>query len=105
VLPFSDGYSYRRGSLLTGLAHGVPVITTKAQLNVSQDPLPDLIDGKHALLVEPDSDTALAEAIEQLRTNPELAFNLSRGGRELMEIFGWDRIVAQHDDLYRSLKS
>jgi glycosyltransferase involved in cell wall biosynthesis len=83
----------------------VPVITTKAQLNVSQDPLPDLIDGKHALLVEPDSDTALAEAIEQLRTNPELAFNLSRGGRELMEIFGWDRIVAQHDDLYRSLKS
>ncbi|MFN7470477.1 MAG: glycosyltransferase [Roseiflexaceae bacterium] len=90
---------------MTGLAHGVPVITTKAQLNVSQDPLPDLMSGKHALLVEPDSDTALAEAIEHLRTNPELAFNLSRGGRELMEIFGWDRIVAQHDDLYHSLKS
>ncbi len=104
VLPFSDGYSYRRGSLLTGLAHGVPMITTKAHLNVSQDPLPDLIDGKHALLIEPDSDTALAAAIEQVRTNPELAFTLSRGGRELMEIFGWDRIVAQHDELYKNIK-
>ncbi|MFM2308291.1 MAG: hypothetical protein RLY87_411 [Chloroflexota bacterium] len=104
VLPFSDGYSYRRGSLLTALAHSVPVITTKAQLAVSQDPLPDLMDGKHALLVEPDSDTALAEAIERLRTNPELAFHLSRGGRELMDVFGWDRIVEQHDALYNSLR-
>jgi len=104
VLPFSDGYSYRRGSLLTALAHSVPVITTKTQLNVSQDPLPDLVDGIHALLVEPDSDTALAEAIERLRTNPELAFNLSRGGRALMDVFGWDRIVEQHDELYSSLR-
>ena len=85
------------------MAHSVPVITTKAQ-NVSQDPLPDLVDGIHALLVEPDSDTALAEAIERLRTNPELAFHLSRGGRELMGVFGWDRIVEQHDELYSSLR-
>jgi glycosyltransferase involved in cell wall biosynthesis len=71
---------------------------------VSQDPLPDLVDGIHALLVEPDSDTALAEAIERLCTNPELAFNLSRGGRELMGVFGWDRIVEQHDELYSRLR-
>lgn len=104
VLPFRDGYSYRRGSLLTGLAHGVPVITTHAQVD-SQDPLPDLVDGRHVLLIEPDSDTALVEAIERLRTNPELAFMLSRGGKSLMEIFGWDRIVAQHDELYTNLRS
>jgi glycosyltransferase involved in cell wall biosynthesis len=104
VLPFRDGYSYRRGSLLTGLAHGVPVITTHAQVE-SQDPLPDLVDGKHALLIEPESDTALAAAIERLRQNPELGFVLSRGGKSLMDIFGWDRIVAQHDALYADLRA
>jgi glycosyltransferase involved in cell wall biosynthesis len=104
VLPFRDGYSYRRGSLLTGLAHGVPVITTHAQVE-SQAPLPDLVDGVHALLIEPDSEVALVAAIERLRSQPETAFLLSRGGKSLMDIFGWDRIVAQHDELYADLRS
>jgi glycosyltransferase involved in cell wall biosynthesis len=90
--------------LLTGLAHGVPVITTHAQVE-SQAPLPDLVDGVHALLIEPDSEVALVAAIERLRSQPETAFLLSRGGKSLMDIFGWDRIVAQHDELYADLRS
>lgn len=103
VLPFNDGYSYRRGSLITALAHQVPIITTKSSAEVSQDPLPELIDGTHALLIEPQNVSQLVAAIQRIQQEPELAFMLSRQGRELTDVFSWDRIVQQHEDLYRKL--
>jgi glycosyltransferase involved in cell wall biosynthesis len=103
VLPFNDGYSYRRGSLITALAHQVPIITTKSSTEVSQDPLPELIDGTHALLIEPQNVSQLVAAIQRIQQEPELAFMLSRQGRELTDVFSWDRIVQQHEDLYRKL--
>lgn len=103
VLPFVDGYSYRRGSLITAMAHQVPVITTRAPEGLMQDPLPELVDGQHVLLIEPQHVGQLVEAVQRLHQEPELAFMVSRQGRALTDIFSWDRIVAQHDELYTSL--
>lgn len=103
VLPFNDGYSYRRGSLITALAHQVPVITTHAPAGLSQDPLPDIGDGRHALLIEPQNVAQLVSAIQRIQQEPELAFMISRQGRDLTDMFSWDRIVQQHEDLYRKI--
>lgn len=103
VLPFNDGYSYRRGSLITAMAHQVPVITTRAPSGLVQDPLPDLVDGQHALLIEPQHVGQLVDAVQRLQREPELAFMVGRQGRALTDVFSWDRIVAQHDELYTSL--
>lgn len=103
VLPFNDGYSYRRGSLITALAHQVPVITTRAPAGLSQDPLPELVDGTHVLLIDPLDVGQLVVAIQRIQQEPELAFMLSRQGRLLTDMFSWDRIVQQHDELYREL--
>jgi glycosyltransferase involved in cell wall biosynthesis len=104
VLPFTDGYSYRRGSLITALAHGVPVITTHAPADIRQDPLPELIDGKHALLVEPEQTAQLVNAILRLQQEPEVSLRLARNGQSLTEMFSWERIVAQHEALYASIR-
>jgi polysaccharide biosynthesis protein PslF len=105
VLPFNDGYSYRRGSLITALAHQVPVITTRAPEGLSQDPLPELIDGQHALLIEPHDVAQLVAAVQRIQHEPELAFMLSRQGRDLTDMFSWNRIVQQHEALYQEVLS
>lgn len=103
LLPFNDGYSYRRGSLITALAHQVPVITTHAPAGLSQDPLPELVDGEHALLINPNDVNQLVKAVQRLHQEPELAFMISRRGCALTEIFSWEHIVQQHEALYRDL--
>jgi glycosyltransferase involved in cell wall biosynthesis len=104
LLPFTDGYSYRRGSLITALAHGVPVITTHAPAGMSQDPLPELIDGKHVLLVEPEQPDQLVNAVLRLQQSPEICLRLARNGQALTDVFSWERIVAQHEALYDAIR-
>lgn len=104
LLPFTDGYSYRRGSLITALAHGVPVITTHAPANIRQDPLPELIDGKEVLLVAPDNTEQLVAAVLRLHQDPALSHTLARNGQALTDVFSWERIVAQHESFYDAIR-
>ena len=105
VLPFSDGYSYRRGSLITALAHGTPVITTQAPVGIAQDPLPELEDGKHALLIAPNNTAQLVSAIMHLHRDIELSYWMGRNAKALTDIFSWEHIVTQHLELYEALRS
>jgi len=105
VLPFSDGYSYRRGSLITALAHGTPVITTQAPVGIAQDPLPELEDGKHALLIAPNNTSQLVSAIMHLHRDVELSYWMGRNAKALTDIFSWEHIVTQHLELYEALRS
>lgn len=104
LLPFVDGYSYRRGSLIAALIHGVPVITTHAPVGVTQAPLPELRDGQDVLLIAPNDSEALATAMERVTSDPELALRLGRNGRWLSDTFGWDRIAQQHIDVYTAIR-
>jgi glycosyltransferase involved in cell wall biosynthesis len=100
VLPYRDGASFRRGSLLAVLAHGLPVITTRPAVA-----LPELADGETALLVPPDDPSALATAIALLAADEVLRRRLSEGARRVAAEFGWERIAAQHLELYREITS
>jgi len=98
VLPYRDGASFRRGSLLAVLAHGLPIVTTRPAL-----PLSELADGETALLVSPDDPPALAAAVARLAADGVLRRRLSEGARRVAAEFGWERIAARHLALYREI--
>ncbi len=99
ALPYSDGASFRRGSLLAALAHGLPTITT---LPAGAAPAP-LADGANVLLVPPERPAALAQAIAMLAADARQRQRLASGAQALAQQFGWEAIAAQHEALYARL--
>ncbi|NWJ97373.1 MAG: glycosyltransferase [Chloroflexi bacterium] len=104
ALPFRDGASFRRGSLLAPLVHGLPVVTTASpHLTSPNSPLEkkyaniraklQLLSGKTVYLVEPENSQALALALRHLQSNPELLTALAQNALELSQHFGWDAIA------------
>lgn len=101
ALPYRDGASYRRGSLLAALSHGLPVVTTLP--GPSGGDLPALVDGASALLVPPESPEALARAIREVLDDAALAARLAAGARAVAAHFAWPVIAARHVAHYREL--
>ena len=106
VLPYRDGASFRRGSLMAVLAHGVPIVTTRPRPvpeTGSLADVPRLVDGVNARLVPPDDPSALAGAIAELSADLGLRRRLGEGARELARAFTWDKIAAQTRAVYERL--
>ena len=90
ALPFRDGVSFRRGSLMAALAHGCAIITTHPQVDV-----PDLIGEGAMRLIPPDSSTALCIAIEDLADNPDLRAQMGEHAARLAQEFTWEKIAVR----------
>jgi glycosyltransferase involved in cell wall biosynthesis len=109
VLPFRDGASFRRGSLMAALAHGLPIVTTKAPVINSPHTedtsglLPKLVHGENCLLISPGDDRALVEAVRQLMDSPKLRKMLAEGASQLAKNFSWERIAQETVGMYRSI--
>ncbi len=95
LLPFVDGASLRRGTLMAGLANGCAIITTQPQ-----HALPQLVDGSDLLYVPPSDAIALAAAVRALAAAPEGLAQLRTAARARSADFGWPAIAAQHLALY-----
>lgn len=100
LLPYRDGASPRRGSLLAALAQGVPVVTTQPAPHV-YDGLPDLHDGNAALLVPPDDPTALANAVLTVIGDQALAARMRMDARAYAAHFVWPEIARQTLAVYQ----
>lgn len=101
VLPYRDGASWRRGSLLAALTQGLPVVTSTPSPGYDADgQLPRLIDGDNALLVPPEDVMAFATAIARTANDAALRARLAIGALALAKAFGWDMIAARHLELY-----
>jgi glycosyltransferase involved in cell wall biosynthesis len=98
VLPYRDGASFRRGSLMAALVHGCPVISTEPAL-----PLPELRPGENICLVPPDAPDAVVRAVLELRASPDLRARLGEGAAALSAQFAWDKIAARTLEFWRSL--
>ncbi len=106
VLPYRDGATFRRGSLMAALAHGLPIVTTRVpggQPAPTAFHIPSLVDGENVLLVSPDDPSAVANAVERLVADAELRAAIAQGARRLADAFRWDGIAARHLEVYRAL--
>ena len=90
ALPFADGASLRRTSLLTALAHGLPVVST-----YPKQPSPEIQESDALLLVPPDDPPALSRALRRLYEDRALAENLVPAAQAFARAFSWPRI-AEH---------
>ncbi len=95
VLPYRDGASWRRGSLMAALAHGCAVISTEP----AQRP-PELRDGYNIRLVQPESAPALVLAMSELLEAPDLRARMGQKARELARLFAWDSIAQKTLEFY-----
>lgn len=88
ALPFRDGASMRRGSLMAALAAGCAVITTTPAV-----PTPGFIDGVAMRLTPPGDAAALADALANVLQRTELRRRLQEGAIALSRQFAWPAIA------------
>lgn len=102
VLPYRDGASPRRGSLLAALAQGIPVVTT-TPVPGAYDGVPALEDGEVARCVPAGDAGAVADAARAIRRDDALAARLRTGAVAYAAHFAWPAIAAQTLALYETL--
>ncbi len=97
LLPYQDGASYRRGSFMAALEHGMAIITTPPVV-----PYPDLIDGEILLFAPPDEVRAMTDAAERVLLDGALKRRLGQNARALSRKFTWEAIAAAYLRAYDS---
>ncbi len=97
ALPYRDGASWRRGTLMAALAHGSAIVTT-----IPRVALPELQHETNALLVPPDDPPALAAAIRRALLDAALRRNLQAGSLRVSRLFAWDHIAAETMRVFES---
>ena len=88
VVPYDAGVSIRRGTLMAGLAHGLPVVSTESWLDSAY-----LRNGDNISLVPPRDPEALAGRIVDLSCDPSHSARLALGAREIARRFTWPEIA------------
>jgi glycosyltransferase involved in cell wall biosynthesis len=94
VLPFRDGASYRRGSLMAAIQQECAIITTYPTQRESP------FTSDNMCLVPSDNPTALANAIETIATNPQFRSQLQLGVTQLKHLFDWQVIASAYERLF-----
>jgi glycosyltransferase involved in cell wall biosynthesis len=95
VLPFRDGVSYRRGSLMAAIRYGCPVATTTPRVDI-----PLFRDGRNMLLVAPDDSVALTHTLRRYYETPALQAVLRLEAENLKHLFEWPHIAAYYASFF-----
>ena len=93
-LPFPDGATLKRGSLLGALVCGLPVVTV-----VSDETPGELAEVVLAAKTAEEAQKCLA----MLKDEPEWAAEMSERGRKFAERFSWPAIAAAHVRFYEEM--
>lgn len=88
ILPFKDGASFRRGSLMAAIEQNCAIISTQPQL-----PIPEFQHQQNMLLVPPNDSQALAQQILSLAQDQALQDHLKQGTQALSQYFAWPKIT------------
>ncbi len=95
ALPYRDGVSFRRGTLMAALVHGCAIVTTTPRV-----PLPEVRDGENMRLIAPDSPEQLADGIQRVLQDDALRQRLRGGALKLAQRFAWPKIAAETVSVY-----
>jgi glycosyltransferase involved in cell wall biosynthesis len=95
LLPYADGASPRRGSLLACAAHGLPIISTLPTSQAVAD----------AVLAEPADAQRLSAAVLNVVDDAALRERLRAGAAALTGRCSWQHIAEQHLRIYHTLCS
>lgn len=98
VLPYRDGVSTRRGTLMAALAHGLPIVTT-----CPRAPSAHFVDGENLMLVPPASPSDLAHAVQVLAGDDPLRQRVAAGACSLSQRFEWPAIAQETVQFYTAL--
>jgi len=98
VMPYQDGASLRRGTLMAVLAHGRPLITTQPS-----EPTPELIHEKNVWLVPAADLSSLSEAVKILAADADLRQKLGESAARTAGLFTWDQIAKATADFFAEL--
>jgi len=110
LLPYADGASLRRGTLMAALANGCAIVTTAPQA-----PIANLRDGDEALYVPLAGEWQIAQsavtvtasasalAIKRLLGDSALMERLRTNARAASSAFSWGEIARRHLKIYESL--
>ena len=89
ALPFADGASSRRGSLMAALQYGCPIVTTQPTV-----PIPVFDSGDCVRLIPRGDATALTAALRELYTQPTERERLGANARTAASAFDWEQIAS-----------
>jgi D-inositol-3-phosphate glycosyltransferase len=96
VMPYR--HVSQSGVLFLALSLGLPIVATRV------GGLPEVLrDGESALLVEPESPAALAQALARVLADADLRRRLSDGGRRVAGRHSWTSIAEQTESAFRQL--
>jgi glycosyltransferase involved in cell wall biosynthesis len=98
AIPYDDGVSLRRSTLMAGWQQGLAIVSTTPRF-----PSPLFTDGVTMLLVPPREPQALAEAITRVLQDPELRDHLETASQRIAACFRWESIAAAHLAFAREL--
>ncbi len=100
VMPYRDGVSFRRTTLIAALRHGCPVVST-----TPADPalIPEIRPGENMLLAPPGDAAGLARTIASLVNDAALRQTLASGARQLGRLFEWEHIAQKTFDFYQTV--
>jgi glycosyltransferase involved in cell wall biosynthesis len=98
ALPFLDGASYRRGSLMAAIRCGCAIVTTQPQIDI-----PAFIQDANMRFVPRGDAEALAVGLRGLYEDPALRQRLSAGAAALAQQFEWPQIVRLCVDFYQQV--
>ena len=83
---------------LEAMACGIPVISSKL------GGIPDVVtDKKTGLLVKPEDEEALTDAIIFLLENEDIARKMGNNGKRKVEEYSWKKIAEKTEEVYESL--
>ncbi len=98
VLPFADGASFRRGSLMAAIRYACPIVTTEPRIHI-----PTFQDHENMIFVPPDDSHSLTHALHRLYESPDLRERLKQGAKVLALDFDWAEIARDTVEFYEQV--
>ena len=97
VLPFCDGASYRRGSLMAAINQGCAIMTTEPVVAIDS-----FVHGQNMWLAQRDSSPNIYKGLAHLLPDGQQLAKLRRGAEALRHQFAWDAIARDTADFFQA---